>query len=122
MSITKKIKSFEDACEQLGVNPEEVIAFKEPKFGFQKAANSAAKLTVIAEALNEGWVPDWDDHNQWKYYPWFRMAGSGFAFTDFVRACTYSDDGSRLVFKSAELAEYAGNQFSDIYHEFMVIE
>jgi hypothetical protein len=39
-------------------------------------------LKLLAKALNQGWTPDWNNHNEYKYYPWFEMGGSpGFRFS-----------------------------------------
>ena len=80
-------------------------------------------LKMLAKSLNDGWVPDWSNSNEYKYVPWFEMKGSsGFRFY----VCDYwhalSAVGSRLCFKSSELAEYAGKQFQDLYKQFMIID
>lgn len=78
-------------------------------------------LKLLAKSLNEGWEPDWNNYNQYKYYPWFWMGGSsGFRFDGFVGWGSNSHVGSRLCFKSRELAEYAANQFTDVYKTFML--
>lgn len=78
---------------------------------------------LLASALNEGWKPDWDDSNEDKYYFWFEMGGSsGFRFIDYVDWRSCSSVGSRLCFKSRELCEYAGKQFTELYKKFMLIE
>ena len=122
----EKIKSFEDACAALNLNPETILpdfsVFPEPH---QKAMSAHAKLVIIAEALNEGWKADWSDSDQWKYYPWFDMeasASGGFSYDDCVIGWAGSYVGSRLCFKSAELAKYAAETFTDIYKEFFLIK
>lgn len=103
------------------------------------------KLRIITYALNEGWKPQytngerrwyfWDETerydklsaeeksrvvgrdsvNEGAYYglvyahPNYSSLGSGTVY------------GSRLVFKSEELAEYAGKQFVEIYKECCII-
>ena len=80
-------------------------------------------LKVIAEVLNEGWVPDWKNNNQYKYYPWFDLSsGSGLSYDVFVSRDSFSFVGSRLCFKSEELAEYAGKQFIKEYTDFFIIK
>jgi len=80
-------------------------------------------LKVIVEVLNEGWVPDWKNSNQYKYYPWFDLSsGSGLSCADYVALSSHSDVGSRLCFKTAELAEYAGKQFIKEYTDFFIIK
>lgn len=118
-----KIKTFEDACTALKLDSKtclpDVSGMPEK---YQKPVLADAKLTIIAEALNEGWTPDWDNGNWDKYYPWFDMRPSvGFSFLDYDDDGTYSTVGSRLCYKSSELAEYAGRQFLELYKDKMVI-
>ena len=113
--VTDRIKTFEDACSELKVNPTftgltiDEIAYR--------------KLKIIAIVLNEGWKPDWSDSNEYKYYPYFKYfkykPGFGFSSTLYGRWDTDPSVGSRLCFKSPELAEYAGKQFGSIYRDFL---
>lgn len=124
MKITDKIKTYEDACKDLNIDPIENLPFKEVATPDQKAINAFAKLIIIVKALNEGWTPDWKNSSQWKYYPWFRMGGSvgsGFSFGGSVYDYSSSGLGSRLVLKNDELATYVGNQFKELYEDWMVV-
>lgn len=115
--ITDRIKTFEDACAELELYPEDVIA------GFQETASkdeiAYRKLKIIAKALNEGWKPDWTDSNQYKYFPWLEYSRSGSCFVCSAAVYSASDVGSRLCFKSKELALYIGEQFIDLYNEYL---
>lgn len=123
------IETFDDACKALGLDPQTavpVVSGMPEKH--QKAIIAHAKLVIVAEALNEGWTPDWNN-GQWdKYYPWFDFEtpkGSwsrGFSFLGFAFVRAFSFVGSRLCFKSGELAEYARTQFIELYREYMIIE
>ena len=117
--MDSKIKTFEDACKALNLDPEQVLPdVSGMPEKHQKAIVSHAKLVIIAEALNDGWKPDWTDDDQLKYYPWFRMdSGSGLAYLGFDYGYSYSRVGSRLCFQTRELAEYAGNQFKELYED-----
>ena len=116
----KDIKSFEDACQDQGVEPEEVIPFAVATTADQKSINAYAKLIVICRAINENKEPNWDDSNEYKYYPYFDMrSGSGFSNARYDRWGASASVGSRLSFRTREKAEYAGTQFLDIYKEFM---
>lgn len=118
----KKIKSFEDACKKQGISTDlpEVSMLPEQ---LQKVVVSNYKLLIIAQAINNGWVPDWTDCN-WKYYPWFRMSspGSGFSSDDYGGVITYSTVSSRLCFETSEQAEYVGKQFTDLYKDVMSLD
>lgn len=107
-----------------------------------------ARLVIIAEALNEGWKPKFDG-DECRYYPWFyiytkkeyeeldedekkecRIVGrsniyasayGGVGYAGAINASSYSFSygGSRLAFKTRELAEYCGKQFIDIWEKFL---
>lgn len=111
--ITDRVKTFEDACEILGVDPDAVDNYSEPD---EKAY---CMLKIIARALNEGWEPDYNNESQRKWYPWFYLNEPGFR----LRGCCYdfarTDVGARLVFKTEELARYAANQFQGLYSDYL---
>ena len=106
------------------------------------------RLVIIAEALNEGWKPKFDG-DECRYYPWFYIytkkeyeeldedekkecrvvgrshgnAGAGggvvYAYASYASSYSYAYVGSRLAFKTRELAEYCGKQFIDIWEKFL---
>lgn len=116
------IKTFEDACAAIGCS----IEIPSLQGGYDKHGQSLLayyKLTIIAEALNEGWIPDWDDYSQYKWVPYFRnKSGFGLAFDDYDSWSTSTDVGSRLCFKSSEIAVYVATQFADLYNDFLTIK
>jgi hypothetical protein len=120
-SAIERIKSYEDACEDQNITPLTIDAFSVLPEQDRKHAFSSHKLTVINRALNEGWAPNWADSDEYKYYGYFIYAGSGSGFSFGGCSCGHalSFVGSRLVFKSRELAEYAGKQFTSIYNDYL---
>ena len=117
MKIQDKIKTFEDAMEATG--RKDIPDFSTFPEDMRKHFEAMFKMVVIVEALNEGWKPDWDNWGERKYYPWFDMSPSSFAFH--VSFCdhtgAYAGSGSRLKLKSRELAKYVGEQFKDIWKD-----
>lgn len=106
------------------------------------------KLRIITAALNEGWEPQFTE-DECRYYPWFEFftqselnamsddekgrvvgrashnsyASGGLVFASANNASSISNGsvGSRLAFKTRELAEYAGRQFVELYADFMLL-
>ena len=106
------------------------------------------KLRIIAAALNEGWEPTFD-RDELRYYPWFylytqkeyeeldedekkecRVVGRSyfnsfavggliFAHAGSASSYSYAYYGSRLAFKTRELAEYCSKQFIDEWADFL---
>lgn len=120
-TIIERVKTFYDACKIVGLDKVQVGVA-----GLDDDTNSIiayTKLVIIAKALNEGWQPDWTDSNQRKYVPWFEQkSGFGLSYDGYVRWHTTTAVGSRLCFKTAELAKYAATQFADIYNDFLTIK
>lgn len=108
------------------------------------------KLRIITAALNEGWEPQFtEDERRW--YCWYNLiskedldsmseeekkerrvvgrvsvsagayGGLVCSFAVYVSAGSHAYGGSRLAFKSEELAEYAGKQFIEIYADYCFI-
>lgn len=123
--VTDRVKTFEDACAELGINTGDIVKLSviSELSGDAKSIGAYAQLIIITRALNEGWEPDWSNGDQPKYFPYFEAnkAGSGFSYDDCDLWYAYSAVGSRLCFKTAELAKYAGEHFIEIYNEFLTL-
>lgn len=147
--VTERIKTFEDACNELGKEHTLVreywdVHHTDIMFGADIIAY--LKLRIIAAALNEGWEPQFTE-DEWRYFPWFYLytqkeidetneeeksrvvcrssnyadAGGGVAYADTGNDSseTLTSIGSRLAFKSSELAKYAGEQFVEIWADYV---
>lgn len=120
--ITDRVKTYEDACRELSMNP--LDKNKLIGFGFTKHDIAYQKLVTIVKALNEGWVPDVCDYRVYRWYPWFKTNGSPSSFAFDVSYCGAANAvagcGSRLCLKSKELSEYCGKQFIDLWKQFII--
>lgn len=117
--ITERIKTIEDVLEDNNITQSDIdlmFANVPEHFKHQFIAE------LLCKSLNEGWIPNWNDSSEAKYYPWFKMGSSGFRFSDYDYCYAVSFVGSRLCFKSRKLAEYAGQQFEDVYKQFMITQ
>ena len=84
------------------------------------------ELFTIAEAWNEadGFVPDFSDKDQQKYFPWFvydkdmaRFSANGSMSSAYVSALL----GARLCFKTIERAKQFGQRFAGLFNKFLMI-
>lgn len=81
-SVTERIKTFEDACRELGEEHPLIQAYRQileiatcedymkETFGVDMVAY--LKLRIICAAINEGWEPKFTE-DEWRYYPWFYL-------------------------------------------------
>lgn len=120
MNTEKKIASYEDACRVLNIQPINEEVFNIFPKEDQRSMLAYHKLTVITRALNNGWKPNWDDQNEWKYYPLFRYVNAGLscAHTFITATATNAYIGSRLCFPTSALAKYAAEHFADLYRDY----
>lgn len=152
LPITDRVKTFEDAVGELGNEHPLVKVYQSIKYGYcselvGKDLLAYTKLSIICEALNEGWHPQYT-LNERRWYPYYEFltndeieemseeeksrvvgrasggasAGGGLVFSGAGGVSSYSGAGlgSRLAFKNEELAEYAGKTFIDIYKDFVM--
>lgn len=116
----QNIKTFEDACQAIGLTYTAPLVPGATE-DMLKAIVVHHKLMIIAQALNGDWKPNWNDGNEYKWYPWFNMK-NGFSFNGSDGGYQHSYVGSRLCFRSEEIADYAGTQFLDLYKEYFTYQ
>lgn len=145
-NVMERIKTFEDARDELSKRAEhgdedakvlldEYATMNSPcRKECSKDLLAYLKLRIINSVLNEGWKPKFIE-GEIRWYPWFSFdrsrvvgrggyiasANYGLIDANANSASSYSHTyyGSRLAFKSKELAEYAGKQFIDIYVDYL---
>ena len=145
--VRKRIKTFEDACHEIGIDAE---AWNRDKIslGLEPDVLAFLKLRIIVKALNEGWEPRFTE-DECRYYPWFilytgeeynkldeeeksrvvcrshnganALGGVSCAYAYYDSSYANAYVGVRLAFKTSELAAYCGRQFLDIWADFVFL-
>ena len=143
-----EIKTFEDACKQLGISAEYLLVDSLGDTETFLQANAFYKLMIIQKAINNG---VWRDKDGWSYYPYWRLyskdemesmsergkqergirqliscadavdtESSGVRRADLSGRCAeaHTDFGFPLCFNSKEAALYAANQFEDLFFQY----
>ena len=144
--VNEAITDFETARKFLGIKPNDDIAVVRKKHSesdiqFDDVASlvddinqkhiealmALNKLFTIAEAWNkaDGFVPDYSDWYQDKWFPWFRYdkgtARFVYAAADYAPTNADAIVGSRLCFKTKEHAAQFGKQFEELYNKVFLI-
>ena len=140
--VNEVITDFDGARELLGIRSNFDITVSQKRFsksvvpikGVARLVNeinpkhldaliALNELFTIAEAWNkaDGFVPDFSDTEQEKWFPWFSYDKEAEVFvcanTGSTPANAYESVGSRLCFKTEERAEQFGKQFSELYNK-----
>lgn len=115
------IKTFEDACIASGTSEKEFyLRFSD--FLLDADTFAYEQLKLVVKAINQGWIPDWNNTDQRKWWPYFNLSsGFGFSRSYYEYESAITDVGSRLCFETSEKSNYAANQFIDLYKEFLTI-
>lgn len=104
----RSIDSLEAAIKKTG---RQVADFSSLPDGIRDRHQAIDEMEIICEAVNDGWVSDWENTNQPKYRCWFWMSPSGFAFDysfyDYDYACAGS--GSRLHLETRDKSDHIGS-------------
>lgn len=144
-NVMERVKTFKDACNELGIEHDKWVQDKKD-LGLEADVIAYLKLRIIAAALNEGWKPQFTT-DEYRYFPWFYLytqseidemseeeksrvvyrssgnanasGGVAYAYTLYDSSNTSTHIGSRLAFKTRELAEYAGRQFVEIWADYV---
>jgi len=112
------IMSFEDACIKLGItdSDNEINILKSLSTPNRDKLIAFYRLEIIAKALNDGWYPNFNNHNEYKYFNYFIMLNGVFSFDYVVH---YYDATmtvpSALYFKSSEIAQHCSKIAFDDY-------
>ena len=73
----------------------------------------------------DGFIPDFSNASQYKYYPWFvyNNDAAGFVCVNTYHTATHTaaNIGSRLCFKSANRARQFGEMFTDLYNQVFLL-
>lgn len=148
--ITERVKTFEDACTELGLVADAVTAQWEAAGLTMPDEVAYQKLRIICAALNEGWQPKFtEDEVRWQ--PWFYLwtgdelaekseewkrnyalimtegvyetefAGFASAHSTCAPSHTVALFGSRLCLKSEAISDYCGRQFAALWADFYLI-
>ena len=139
--ITERIKTFTDAVDELGSEHPLVKQYMAANGNEAFTRNTIAyiKLQIVAAALNEGWFP-YLQRKEKRWYPYYKIyagdelddifpdatylfgASCGFAYvsSDLAWSFAASTLSERLAVKSEEISDYFGNQFIDIWAEYLL--
>ena len=144
--VTERIKTFEDAVKATGMT----LPFDDNQLSYlPKDVVAYMKLCIIAAALNEGFEPHFTK-DEYRCYPWLYLytqeeidkmdkekkkklwlfggasdhgayCGLAYAYSDRPQVYSYAYFSARLAVKSEALARYFGQQFIDIWSDYVAL-
>lgn len=117
----KSLRTIQDVMDDQGVKLCDIQPYKCPQNADEESINAYAVLIYVLKAINENQEPNWDNDNERKFVPYFKMSGSGFSYHDYGNWHTSSDVGSRLCYLSLDKLKHtvAQPEFLELYRKFM---
>jgi hypothetical protein len=117
----KDLNSFEDLCKANGTTTTEFEAMLKD-LPISQTLKTVAKLELLSDGINQGWMPDTLDTNQKKWFPVFNISSSGL---DFSLSFYYYDHARAYVgfpfcFESEEKSNHAGKKFIKLWEELIL--
>lgn len=147
--VTERIKTFQDALDELGADDELVKEYRALGNNARLDTVCWLRLGIIVKALNEGWTPKFDK-KEYRYAPYFYLytqdeinemtdeeksrvvsrsngyahanGGVAYASANSDSSVAHAALGSRLALRTRELAIYAGKQFAEEYAQLILNE
>ena len=117
----RSIDSAEAAFQKCGLDPNVMpdLSKLPARFNF---LTTVFILSVIFEAINDGWKPDYSNHNQAKYYPWPWVSSSGLGFSNSYYSYdhAYASVGFPLCTNTREKAIYILEQFPELWKHWLL--
>lgn len=115
LPATERVKTYEDAVNELGEDNPIVVAASTASWRFPEAVNkdlvAYMKLRVIVAALNDGWKPQFVPGEQ-RWYPWYELISK----EDYEAMSDDEKQERRCVGRSNYNAHaYGGLVYSDAY-------
>lgn len=114
VDVKERIKTFEDAYNELGIKHPLVQAYdcwENEGLNGQPDIEAYLKLRIIAAALNEGWEPKFTE-DEYRYFPWFYL------YTQDEIDGMSEEDKARVVYRS-NISAYAlgGVAYASTVHD-----
>jgi hypothetical protein len=123
----KAVKTFEEACLALGYDAS-IPTFENAPEKHRKALLAHYKLIIIVEAINDGWTPNWNNTDEYKYelFPDIvkdeaKPSGFWLAYHVYDLWLTNTHVSSRLCFVSREAAKHCFETFKELYEDYLLI-
>jgi hypothetical protein len=115
LSLRERVKTIEDVYKELNRQMPTLKNYEFlPIIKREEALNLQYQLGIV-ELFNEGWIADWTNTSQYKYYPWFRKGASGWFLDSVGGDGSTAILGSDFYYKDRETANHCVNLFIDIY-------
>lgn len=104
--------SYSEICRRLG-EKEILNDFHFLHKDDREVVWNRARMAQIERYLNEGWIPDFSNSDEPKYYCWYEYKKGSLVFAYAASRC-FRFLGEVAFFKTKEIAEFVAKHFSDI--------
>ena len=120
-----EVMSFEAACKDRKVDPKKLPVVTGLPARHRKFIISGYKLAIIAEAIRGGKTANYNDTNETKYFPVFkvkadskRTSGFGLSYSYYGGWGTDSSVGVQLCFPNWDMQRFFAERFLSLHKDY----
>lgn len=112
--------SWNNLLKYLKKKESDILPYYKPQTKLEISINNQIKLYTIINFLNDGWICDFKDNNQYKYYPYFIFEKGSWRLDGVHYHRAYSHGLSILAYlKNEKLSRFMGTNYIKEYSEFL---
>jgi len=107
-----KVKTYSEVCKHL--KEQELTSCDFSGEDGKKLLNFS-KIKQLERFYNQGWKANWNNSNEYKYYPYFTKSSGGGSIGSYCYCVGVSFFGAVGFYKTSEIATFVGKTYKDIY-------
>lgn len=119
INLFEIITCYTDVCKELGEKEYTEEDFKFLPDYYRKKALAQLQIHQIEKLFNQGFVFDWTNINQYKYYPYFDICSGSLVFSSSVY-CHYYYCSGLAFYKDKKTSNFVGKLFAPIYQNAVI--
>lgn len=118
-TLLERVKNISDVYKELKRKELTIEDFNFLPENRRKKALAFQQIQDICEVFAEGWILNWGNRSEYKYYPYFiKNQNSGWSVSR-VYCYYYFSYGEPGFYKDELTAKHCGNLFLDIYNTYL---
>jgi len=117
--LDSRIKDYSDIIDELKIKELTINDFGFLPENQRIKLFASHKIQNIVDVINEGWVPNFNDSTERKYYPYFIKKNGVW---DFYRSDCHDggySNGRVGLYQTEEKSNFVGKKFLDIYSDYL---
>lgn len=106
--------TYSEVCKRLNEKELQLSDFGFTNNSDTRKILSFTRIKQLERYFNQGWVPNWSNNSEYKYYLWYTFKNGGWVFFG-VSSLDYYSDAEVGFYKNEKIAKHMQNYFNSEY-------